>query len=161
MIAVTLCAGLGLVFWWLHASTRDLRNSVAAADAALIGMRSDAEAITSMRHAPPRALDEARPSEQLLSQVDDALAVAGIPKALWRDSVPMPAQRDADGQFVRHTTRLYFEGVSMRQVTELIHVLLTRDPVLRITAIQVSARDKQGTWSAEMAVSYRVYVPQI
>ena len=71
----------------------------------------------------------------------------------------MPAQRDADGQFVRHTTRLYFEGVTLRQVAALVHTILESDSVLRISAIQLSARGNDDACSAEIAVSYGVYAP--
>lgn len=160
-----VCVVLSGVWLCVHRSTSSLERSVTAGTAALSRMQSDADAIIRMQQAPKRAVDEVRANEELLSQIDQALSIARVPKDTWRDSVPQTPRRDADGQFVIYTTRLYFEGMELRQMVALAHALLDNDPILSISALQLTANDRvkgrDAVWNVEIAVTYRLYAPQV
>jgi hypothetical protein len=126
-------------------------------------MRVDARSIVSLRRTPPRAAERLKPNEELLAEVDAALGAAGVSKETWQDSVPQPAQREGQSPYQRLTTRLYFEGITLQELTGFAHGLLSSDSTLFISALRLTAAGRSGSqpgpaakWNTDLAVSYLV-----
>jgi len=165
-IGVVMGVMLLTLFWvyaW-QAGKLDTVQRIHAAQVAGLGqMQVDAEHIRALRTAPQRATDRERANDELLAQVDAALARADVPKTHWQDSIPQPAQRVTGEPYERHTTRLYLEGVTLVQAVGISWALLEMDPTLELSGMRLTApgankaTSDHATWNAELAVSYLLF----
>jgi hypothetical protein len=170
MLAVlgVLCVVGSAVLWLEHRSLRSSLHVLGAQTAALSRMQTDARAMLTLRAAPQRATDRRKPNEELLSQIARALEQANVPQRLWQDSIPQTPRRTGDGAYQSMSTRLYFEAIALRQLTEFVHRLLAADPTLSLGAIRIadprgenrpSSAPEDATWNAEVTVTYLIYAP--
>lgn len=124
-------------------------------------MRHDAERINALRDAPRSALSRSRPSDELLAQVEKALAAAGIDRGAWRDSVPAPAVPVPGSDYRRLTTRLYFEQVGLKQLASFAEALESADATLSVSAVNLRAREESSQlYDADVGVAYLLYAPK-
>lgn len=155
---VVVTALLALLQWRVLASVEDTYH-VAVTE--LDQMRTDVEAICSLRQAPVTASARQRTNQELLAQVERALAAAGIDRASWLDSVPQPPVRVPGSDYKRFITRLYFENLSLQQLAVFALELERRDPTLEVSGFNVTNRrsDAPG-FDLELSVAYLVYALQ-
>jgi hypothetical protein len=146
---------MGANGWSMRTRSR-LSEKDAAQKNQLSRMIADAQTIQRLRNEPQRVLTSRRSDDELLAVIEDAMTDAGVPLESWRDSVPQPPRRVANGAATRMTNRLYLENVSLEAITRFAHALVTRDPVLEISAIEITAPRSAETalWSVTVAVSY-------
>ncbi len=162
-LALGLLVGavLALACWLQGRAVRTAQATYAARLAALERMQSDADRIRALRQTPRLAAERQRPDEELLGTVEQALQAAGVPADLWQDSIPQAPVRLPQSPYQRHSTRLYFEDLTLEQIVRFTHALLETDPSLAIPALHLSggARAESATWNVDLAVSYLVYAP--
>ena len=156
LVAVTaLLAGMR---WRALASAEDtLRVAVAEFDR----MQVDVQAIRALRQAPVTASSRERTNQELLAQVEEAMAAVGVDRTNWLDSVPQPPVQLPGSDYKKLTTRLYFEHLTMRQIAALSVELKRQDPTLSASSLSVSAgpSDSPG-FRMELALAYLVFSPR-
>ena len=159
LVGLVAMAGLlGGLQWRALTSAKDTH---AVARRQLDQMRLDAAQVKALRRAPQSAASRTRPNEVLLGQVERALNSAGIDRARWRDSVPQAPVRLPQSDYKQLSTRLYFEGLSLKQLAAFTHDLQTSDPTLHLSALTLANRHPDTkVYDIETAVSYLVYAPQ-
>jgi len=149
---------LGFLQWRASASTQD---SYMTALHQLDQMQADARRVGELRRTPHSAAGRRRPNEELLAQIEQALTAASIDRGRWHDSIPQPAARLPKGDYTRHTTRLYFEDITLKQLAAFTYHLQSNDPTLHLTALHLTnRRPESDVYSIDLAVSYLVYAPQ-
>ena len=161
LLTVAVLALTALAAWLQWRSLRSARSAYQTQSVALARMQADAQRITALQHTPQRAADRKRPNEELLAQIEHALKTANVPLALWQDSIPQPAQRLPQSPYQRFSTRLYFETVTLEQITRFAHTLLAADPSLAVASLHLAApaRTDSTSWNIDLTVSYLVYTP--
>lgn len=143
--------------WLQHRRVNSARDGVAVQTAALNRMIADARFIKSASTSPKRAAERERPHEELLAQIESALADAGINPESWQDSVPQPPQKLGDSGYTRMGTRIYLECLSMELLTRFGYHLVTIDPSLKINSVRIRThRDTKTGWDSEIMISYLV-----
>jgi len=147
---------------------RSTRRVLATQIASVNKMQIDAARIAELQSKPQQAIDREKPNDELLAQIEAALHEANVPRELWQDSIPQPPQRDKAPDYLRVTTRLEFENITLQQVASLAHQLLNADPALQIQSMRVQNRRSdirkhahQIQWNIEMAVAHLVYDPKV
>ncbi len=168
--AITAVAVFAVVLsfvWFQHRSLAMTRRSLQASASKLTRMKSDAHQIIELQSRPQRAVDREKPNAELLAQVEAALSESNVPRELWQDSIPQPAQRANGSDYLRVATRLEFDGVTIRQIVVFTQALLQNDPTLSIQSLRIQNRTKtnesncgEATWRVEMTVGYLVYEPK-
>jgi len=169
-LVLLLAVGVALAgLWWLQRrALGSVRHTLAAQTSALVRMQADARRIELLRLAPRRAVERFKPNDELLAQIDRALQEAAVPRERWQDSIPQAPQRLADSPYTRHTTRLYFQNLDLRQATSFAYRLLETDPSLSVSSVRIAAdrrtdkaatADHLPTWHVDLAVSYLTYAP--
>lgn len=161
---VLLLAGLlalaCLLCWSEWGALGSVQDTYAVAQRQLEQMRVDASRIEALRETPQSAAGRTRANEELLAQVERALRAAGIERGRWHDSIPQPPSRMAKTDYKRFTTRLYFDGVTLRQVAGFAHHLKSNDPTLQVSALTLTNRQLETPhFEVDLAVSYLVYAP--
>lgn len=161
LVGLAVCSLAALACWLQWRSLHSARSVHAARVQALDRMQVDSERIRSLQSTPKRAVERERPNEELLTQVESALQAANVPTQRWHDSIPQTPQRLPHSPYLRFSTRLYFEAVTLEQIMRFAHALLKADPSLTVSSLQVSSRPQQETavWNVDLAVSYLVYAP--
>lgn len=163
--ATAILAGLlaiaCLVAWFQGRSLASTRDTHYTALRQLEQMSADAERIIALRQAPKSATSRRRANEELLAQIERALATAGIDRSQWHDSIPQPPIRLPNSDYKKLTTRLYFQAITPRQLAAFSHHLESTDPTLRLTALNLTNRHHDSpNYDIDLAVSYLVYAPQ-
>ena len=139
------------------ASVRDTRDTGVRQ---LEQMRLDAKRIAALRQAPHAAAIRTHPNEELLGQLERALAAA-IDRSRWHNSIPQPPIRLPNSDYKKLTTRLYLETVTLKQLATFDHNLQSNDPALHVSAINLTKRHPDTPhFDLDLAVSYLVYAPQ-
>jgi hypothetical protein len=160
-VLVGLVALAGLLCWQQHRALRSARDTYQASLDQLSQMRSDATRLLALRDAPQAAVSRTRPNADLLAQVETALSQAHIDSAHWHDSVPLPVQRRSGTDYLRHTTRLYFESITLRQLATFAHHLQSADSALSITDIQLANRNPDDlAFDIQLNIAYEVFAPE-
>lgn len=154
---VAVAALLAGMQWRTLASVQDTYR-VAAAE--LDQMREDVLAITGLRQVPVTALSRQRTNQELLAQVEKALAAASADRASWLDSVPQPPVQMPGSDYRKLTTRLYFENLSLQQLTLFALELERQDPTLEVSGLNITNRrlDAPG-FDVELGAAYLVFSP--
>jgi len=153
LLVLAMFAVLGQ--WKALASTRD---RLTTAQRQTMSMRDDADLIRSLRAAPKVVAGRARGSEELLATIEKALATAGIDRSRWQDSVPQPTVRLPGEDYSQHSTRLYFDGLTLRELASFAVSLDVVDPTLSVSAVSLSNRQIDSPhFAGEVSVSYLVY----
>jgi hypothetical protein len=162
LIGAAICSLAALVCWLQWRALNGAESMYATRARALDRILDDAERIKSLQSTPKRAAERERPNEELLKQVESALRVADVPASLWHDSIPQTPLRLAKSPYLRLSTRLYFEAVTLEQITRFAHALLHADPSLTVSSLHLSSRPQQesAVWNVDLAVSYLVYAPR-
>jgi hypothetical protein len=155
------CLILLLWCWLGHRSLRTARSTHVSLVAQIEQMRADAQRIELLRTAPRIASERARPNDELLAQVRNALEAAQIPLDKWIGNEPDPAVRVPQSAYKRIGTRLSFEDVDLKSLVTFIHCMLSADPSLSITRMRLTAPSDTDTnfWDADLAISYLIYSP--
>jgi hypothetical protein len=149
-----------LLAWLQGRATASAADTFRVAGGQLAQMRDDAQVIQKLRQTPMTAVARARTNQELLAQVEKALAATGVDRALWQDSVPQPPTRVPNSDYLKVTTRLYFGDLALQKVAAFSHHLRAVDPTLTVSAVGLSNRRSEGPeFDVEMGVSYLVFAP--
>ena len=150
-----------MLCWWQWGALASTRHTYATALEQLQRMRADSQAIEKLRRVPQAAAGRMRPKDELLGQVERSLSGAGIDQTKWHDSIPQNPVRLPKRDYRRLTTRLYFEGITLRQLAAFSYDLQTQDPTLRVSAINLTnRRPETEDYDVDLAVSYLIYAPR-
>lgn len=123
-------------------------------------MRSDAERIMALRQVPHAAVGRARPNEEFLAEVEEALTHAHVDRSRWQDSIPQPLARVAGTDYVRQSTRLYFRDLPLQPLASFVWHLQRTDPALEIESVNLTQRSLQSkTFDVELSVACLIYAP--
>lgn len=160
LVGLLAVAGMfGWLQWRVLASTRD---TYATALGQLNQMRTDARRIETLRETPRAAVGRSRANEELLAQVEQSLAAAGMDRTKWHDSIPQPPVRLSNSDYKRLSTRLYFEDVTLKELAAFAYDLQSSDPTLRVSAVNLTNRHPDSPeFDVDVAISYRVFAPQV
>lgn len=145
--------------WHAARSARRAAEGLARRAAA---MQADAAAIERLRAAPRLASEEARPNDDLMDEIREALEQAGVEAARWTRTDPGTAARLPKTPYLRLDTRLSLEGVSMRQTAAFVAALAAGNSALRATQLRLRAAgdEAEDIWHADVTISYLIYAPQ-
>lgn len=165
--ARTLAAGIVLsvgAFWcWTQAGKLESRRAAHVLQMRrLESMRADVAVIQELNRARPVATDRRKPNDELLAQVGEAAARAGVPPDGWVSSDPLPAVRIPNAPYRRLAMRITFTSLSLRTLVQFCTALTGEDPTLGIAALRISSAqhaDKE-LWDADIQIEYLVYSPQ-
>ena len=152
---------VSLLLCWLQARTlASTADAYEVVQRQLEQMRADARQVLALCEAPRSAVSRTRPNEELLAQIEHSLAAANIDRSHWHDSMPQPATRLPKSNYKRLTTRVYFQNVTLKELTTFCHHLQQADPTLQVTALALTNRSADtNAYDVELAVSYLVYEP--
>jgi hypothetical protein len=147
--------------WLQERVTASATDTFRVARGQLAQMHDDAQLIQQLRRTPMTAAARARSNQELLAQVEKALAAAGVDRALWQDSVPQPPTRIPNSDYMKVTTRLYFEDLTLQKVAAFSHHLRAVDPTLSVSGVNLANRTSETlVFDVEVVVSYLVFTPQ-
>jgi hypothetical protein len=161
LLVVGLAVLIAALLAWLQGrATASAADTFRVARNQLVQTRDDAQVIRQLRRTPMTAAARARTNQDLLAQVEKALAAAGVDRTLWQDSVPQPPTRIPNSDYLKVTTRLYFEDLTLQKVAAFSHHLRAVDPTLTVSAVGLSNRRGEGPgFDVELGVSYLVFAP--
>jgi hypothetical protein len=143
--------------WRTHASSQD---TYSAAAAQLARMQADADRIRYLRTAPKSASARERGSEELLAGIETALREADINVSHWRDSIPQPPVRLPKSDYRLHGTRIYLDGLTLRELAAFTCHLERADASLSLSSLAITNREPDiPTYDADLAITYRVFAP--
>ena len=94
--------------------------------------------------------------------IDAAATSAGIDRRSVVRIVPESPQRLGETIYKEKPIAVLLRGVTLRQVVEMSHALLTPNPGLRIKTMRLSAPTPDDTtdkWTVEFTVTYLLYDP--
>ncbi len=161
--ALIALGSIGLVLCWgqrhgLAMQAESLGESIARTRQ----MQTDAAEIDVLRKAPQLATERVRANDELIAQIEAAMKAAAIDAKHWIANEPIAPVRLPKSAYRQFAIRLAFDDVSLRQIVELAHALLDKDPSLSILRMRLSGppSDTQEKWACEMALAYLVYSPQ-
>lgn len=147
--AVFLCVLLAVR---LDRTTADLRRRTERA----AGLAADATAIRQLRDMPRQASEAGLPQDDVLSQVAAAMKAAQIDPTQLVATQPQPPRKVLGTQQAEVTHRLTFENVRLEPLIRFGYELTSRNPALRVTAMQLRAGAEKSTWGADISVGYLV-----
>ena len=150
-----------MVCWLQWRALASAKDTYRVAVQQLTQIRTDAARIQALQRVPKTATSRERTNDEPLAQVQRSLTAAGIDRSQWHDSIPQPPRRLPQSEYTTHATRLYLEGVRLREFAAFIHHLHVDDPTLRASAINLTNRKSDmPDYDVDLAVSYLVYAPQ-
>ena len=156
--AAIAAALIATVQWRAAASWAD---TVQTAELQHVRMQEDAATIQKLRTSPIAAMTRRRPTESILTLVEQALQLAQIDRARWTDSIPLPANRERGSDYRVHGTRLTLKGITMKELMAFSHALIQADPALYVGALHIFDQEAgKPVFDAEVVLAYRVYVPE-
>jgi hypothetical protein len=157
--AAVLLAGAAL---WAYGEMSSRRAQASAAQADLADCGRMAQRIRDLRDRPARAAEHEHLAAETTGLVEEAARSAGIaPESLFR-IVPEAPRRIGDSAYKEKPTQVLLQKVTVRQLVQLMHRLLSTDVGLRAHSIRLTApRQETGgeTWTAELVLTYLIYDP--
>lgn len=157
--------GLAVLAGWSYqvlASRRDV------ADVSRTNYRASRELsgkILQLRQQPSRAGLSARSSGELLRRIEQAAQSARIPQQSLSRIDPERARRVAETTYKQQSTQLELQGVSLEQLTTLLHALSSGEDAMQVSRLRFGAprRASSGataeSWDAEVTLTYLIYSP--
>lgn len=165
-VTVLLVALLVITVWScfrLKASYE--RASVAAVN--LADCREIAASIADLRQSPSHASVDVRPVEELSRRIEQAVTFANVPLGKVLRIEPQPARRIPDSSYIRHSTRVELELVSLQQLIMFLVSLEESDSRLQVTEIGLRAptgpsspATEPEVWNSDVFLSYLVFSPR-
>jgi type II secretory pathway pseudopilin PulG len=163
-VLVTVMFGMLLltVGWsYLRWSAARDRAERAAGQQAVV--QALAEEIRASRRQPamgPEALDD----RQMTVLAEAAADAVGLdPRRVLQSIRAQPDRRIPHTPYRQNTTELRLQGLTLQQFIGFVHVLVSRNPGLRIDAMQLTSpqgTDRQALWTVDpLSVSYLIYAP--
>lgn len=137
------------------------RSALATKTTRLAEVRRDLQRIRALQTAPRRATDRRMPHDALIAIIDQSQRSAGVDAKSLSSVWPESPRRVGQSDYLRLTTRLSFERVTLEQVARFVHVLNAADRSLTLTSVRLlSQQYAQPFWDAELAVTYSIYAPR-
>ncbi len=126
--------------------------------------------IESLKRRPELAGAQQLRLADLARLIETAAGEVGLPRGAVVRIVPEAGRRIGDGEspYVEHPTSIQLADVSMAQLVETLHRLVSTTPALGVRSIRVTAprsgsrefTHDSSVWNAEVTVSYLVYTPR-
>lgn len=122
-----------------------------------------------LRQKPDRAAAQSQSAQALAEAVEKSAATAGVAQERVARIEPQQPRRAGDTDYLEHATVVALDGVTLRQLAELLKSLRASGPgldQLRVSNLRISApyqvRDEGSTetWNLELTLTYFVYSPK-
>jgi hypothetical protein len=156
-------AGLivGTACWAARHSSNEQFASHGSSMVLLQRTQADAQRILELRDVPRIATERVRPNDELIKQVQTALAAAEIPLEKWIGNEPSPGVRLPRTPYKQLGVRLLFDEITMRQIVQFAFHLTHVDPTLTIAQVRFSAPSggSHESWNVDLTLSYLLYAP--
>jgi len=161
LLTLSAVASVAMLSWFEASGAGSARSSYVALVRQVEQMSRDTAAIQSLRQAPRLAAERERPNDELVSQINKALAGAEIPLEHWIAHDPAPAVRLPRTPYKQLSLRLSLENLSLRQLVAFAFQLVGQDASLSVYRLRLTLprSGEKGRWNVEMTMAYLIYAP--
>lgn len=167
-VTLALAASIALTFW----RYQDWRAAQAAVEVArenLNRCQDLAEQIREVQQRPTMAALEETSITTLATVVESAAERARIPKSAIIRVEPQPMRRIGETDYKEQASLVEMRAVSLQQLIQLLHTLLTEQSELDVGSLRLSAprydvepnADAIETWLVEVTLTYLIFAPQV
>lgn len=122
--------------------------------------------IKQLREKPLQASNQLLSVAQLARSIEEAAEQAKIPLEQLVQIDPRAARRIAKTPYKEQPTHIELRGITLRQLTTLLHVISKKDPGTCITEIRLHAPrliqekyQKKEPWNVEITLTSLLFVP--
>jgi len=119
--------------------------------------------IARLRARPTLAADRERLAAEIVGPIERAAKAAGVSADRLIRISPEAAQRVCETAYKEKPTRVYLKNVTLQQVVQTVHGLVTAEEGLTLKSVRLTALSRETTtnlWSAELVLAYLIYEPQ-
>ena len=158
--AVVLLTACALV--WSHGRMAAARGRTLRAGDDLRQCTRMAGQIALLSKRPTLATDHERLAAETTTIIETSAKASGIPPERLIRISPEPPQRLDDSVYKEKPTLIMLRNVTLKQLVDLAHRLVSGDQGLRVKSIRLSAPRADDTgklWSAELVITYLISDP--
>ena len=164
---IALIAVLGMLLpacmaLWSYGQMAQSRSGAVEARADLADCLQMGAEIERCRRRPTLASDHERLADETTGLIELAAKSAGVSSGSLVRIIPQQPRRIADTIYKEKPTLVLLKSVSLRQVTALVHQLVSDENGLRAKSIRINAPRPEDTgdrWTAEIVLTYMIYDP--
>jgi len=156
LVLLAVCAA------WSLGDLADRRAGAQEAAKNLARCRWLARQIRTLRRRPARAAERERQSAELTGPIERAARDTGIPTDRLVRISPEPARRLGESAYEEKPTRVFLKRVTLEELVTMIHTLTDPETGLDLKSLRLAATSRdaaEGTWSAELVLTYLIYKP--
>jgi len=162
-VMLMILAGLlAISALWSYREMSGQRQAARHAAADLAECRKAADQIEALRRRPALAQQNQRESAETIGLIERSAKAAGLTEALLVRTVSEQPLRLGDTVYLEKPTRVQFKNISLVQLVEMTHRILTDKNRLHAKAMHISAPSAEDTgalWNVELVLTYLIYEP--
>jgi len=163
-IQLLILAGLlAISALWSYRKMAGQQHAAKLAAADLAECRKAADQIEALRCRPALAQQNQRESAETIGLIEKSAKAAGLTDATLLRTVPEQPLRLGDTVYLEKPTRVQLKNVSLVQLVEMVHRIVTDKNRLHAKAMRISAPSAEDTgalWNVELVLTYLIYEPQ-
>jgi len=155
-------AGLLVATFWAHGRLAKASHAANHAATDLAQCRALASQISEIKDRPRVASEQEKLAGETAAMIAAAVKTAGIPARQLVRIAPESPQRLGETVYKEKPIAVLLRGVTLRQIVQMSHALLSPNPGLRIKTMRLSAPTPDDTtdkWTAELTITYLLYDP--
>ena len=161
-LLLVLAGLLGLAAAWSYETMAASRQWTTKAREDLAACRQMADRIEALRRRPTMARQHERASAETIGLIEKSAKAAGITTAKLLRISPEPPQRLGDTVYTVKPTRVLLKNVTLQQLVQFVHAIVTDREALHAKAMRISAPsadDAGRLWNVEVVLTYLIYEP--
>jgi hypothetical protein len=158
---LVLAALLAISALWSYRKMSSQQQAARLAEADLAECRGAADQIEALRSRPALAMQNQRETNETIGLIERSVKAAGLTDGLIRTVHEQP-MRLGDTVYLEKPTRVQLKSVSLVQLVEIVHRILTDKNRLHAKAMRISApsaEDAGAMWNVELVLTYLIYDP--